>query len=75
LWIQNLAMLGGWCSIDPFRPYVAGFRKNIRRVGGYFLVILDLSWETALRSDFGMMCSMEIWPLRKLSQIYITLLV
>jgi hypothetical protein len=55
-----LAVLGGWCSIDPFGPYVAGFRKNIRRVGGYFLVIPDLSWETALRSDFGMMCSMEI---------------
>lgn len=68
LWIQNFAVLGvGDVQLIPLGRMRWGFGRLLGRFGGCFLVILNLSWEMAQRSDSGMMCDMEKWPLRKLS--------
>jgi hypothetical protein len=73
---KKLAVLGV-CGVllIPLVRTRWGFGRILGGVGGCFLVISDLSWEMAQRSNFWMMCSLEKWPLRKLSRIYIALLV
>jgi hypothetical protein len=52
-----------------------GYRIILGGVRGCFLVIPNLSWEMAPRSNYGMMDDVGRCPLRKLSRICIALLV
>jgi hypothetical protein len=49
--------------------------KNIRRGWGSFIVISDLRCEMAPTLDFGMICGVGIWLLRKPFQVYMALFV
>lgn len=66
---------GGWCSIDPLGHMGWGYERILKGGGGCFLVIPDLSRKMAPRSNFGMICGVGRWPLRKRSWSYIALLV
>jgi len=55
---------GEWCSNEVHGLYGVRLWKNIKRVGGSFLVILDLRWVTAQKLDSGMTYGVEIKPSR-----------
>jgi hypothetical protein len=76
LWILNLAGLGvGGVLLTPLGHMGWGYERILEGGGGCFLVIPDLSRKMAPRSNFGMICGVGRWPLRKCSWSYIALLV
>jgi hypothetical protein len=66
--------VGRWCSNEVHESYGVGLWKNIWRLGGCFLFVLDLKWVMSPRLDFAMTCGVGIRFLRKLSRICIVLL-
>jgi hypothetical protein len=76
LWILNLPILrvGGFILIH-LGCMGWGYGRILGVVGECFLLVLDLNWEMAVKSDFEMMCGVGRWPLRKISWIYVVLLV
>jgi hypothetical protein len=50
---------GGWCSSDPIWAF---YGRILRGFGGSFVVVPDLRWETAPRSDSDMIFGVGIRP-------------
>jgi hypothetical protein len=66
LWILNLAVLGvGGVLLIPLGHMGWGYG----RICGGFLIIPDLSWEMAPRSNSVKMRGVGRWPLRKHSRM------
>ena len=69
------SLWGECCSNDMHGLYGLSLWKNIKGVGGSFVVIPNLHWEMALILDYGITNGMGIRSLRIFSRFYLVLLV
>jgi hypothetical protein len=73
LWMLNLVVwVVGGVLVFPLGRMVWNYGRILGRVGACSVATPDLSWEMGPRSDFGMMCGVESYPLKQLFRPYLS---